>query len=208
MPKAKKEKFYAVHIGRNGPQVYNSWEEVYMNLACRSARTFNLFRSARKRYRDTLAQCIKVSTVAQKQRNGSQVSHSPTSTFVARSCANFSRSTSPARPISGPLIPEPLPPNIKPLLPAPKVPEGEPTVDGPISLSKEQAAVYEAVKGGESVFFTGSAGESCSAAGIVVLTEDVPQERESLFSYEKSLNIVEGATLGRSLSQRLQESLL
>ncbi|KAF8557357.1 hypothetical protein OG21DRAFT_305996 [Imleria badia] len=33
MPKAPRKKYYAVRVGREGPQIYNTWEECSANVS-------------------------------------------------------------------------------------------------------------------------------------------------------------------------------
>jgi len=37
MPKSKGMKYYAVRVGRGGPQIYNTWEEVRSQLSDRNS---------------------------------------------------------------------------------------------------------------------------------------------------------------------------
>ncbi|KAL4268423.1 ATP-dependent DNA helicase PIF1 [Pleurotus pulmonarius] len=143
MPKVK---FYAVKVGREGPKIYESWNDCKTNTAGFPGSTHKSFAS-RREAEDWLKIPVPYAQAAPKTLSGTHRFHPITAgrRHLGSMPPKATPSTSSA-PHEGDgfengadFIPlEPQTPNVK--------------------LSPEQAAVLNTVKNGKSIFFTGSAG--------------------------------------------------
>ncbi|KAI0336181.1 hypothetical protein GY45DRAFT_587773 [Cubamyces sp. BRFM 1775] len=184
-----KEKFYAVHNGRQGTQIYTTWEETKANVSRYSGAMHKSFRSLA----EARAWLLGVADAAVADAappysypgaSSSQASSSqeepPTqycTTQEAVSVKDEETEDVPMVPsqhtieIDGPAAPstQPIPPTAAAAddtgmnVDVPAAPELAPPQE--IRLSPEQQHVLDMVKQGKSVFFTGSAGELGGCAG-------------------------------------------
>ncbi|KAJ3801151.1 hypothetical protein GGU11DRAFT_276760 [Lentinula aff. detonsa] len=153
MPKASRKSYYAVCVGREGPKIYNSWEECKQNTSRYPGakhRGFLTYQDAQ----DWLASAV--SLTSNSSRKSSASSDSEVEIVSTRPMPqNTARSSVPAR--------EQMPPtpisddsDIE-IIDAPPLGEND-SAPTEIILSPEQKQVLKKVQRGENVFFTGSAG--------------------------------------------------
>ncbi|OCH92731.1 hypothetical protein OBBRIDRAFT_419513 [Obba rivulosa] len=139
-------KFYAVKLGRQGPQIYPSWEEAKKHVSGFPGAVHKSFTNRRKA-EEWLMSGTPVNERLETSMNSLKISTPITNTP--------SRDQSPQLQEDAPeivMVPEPA--NVTetaPLL-GTSPPQG-----APIILSPEQETVLRMVQRGQSVFFTGSA---------------------------------------------------
>lgn len=144
MPKVK---FYAVKVGREGPKIYESWNDCKANTAGFPGSTHKSFPS-RREAEDWLKVPVPYAQAAPKTLSGTQRFHPITAgrRHLGSIPPKATPSTSSAAPEEGESVD--FGADFIPL--EPQAPD--------VKLSPEQAAVLNKVKSGKSIFFTGSAG--------------------------------------------------
>ncbi|KAG9223170.1 hypothetical protein CCMSSC00406_0000141 [Pleurotus cornucopiae] len=144
MPKVK---FYAVKVGREGPKIYESWNDCKANTAGFPGSTHKSFPS-RREAEDWLKVPVPYAQAAPKTLSGTQRFHPITAgrRHLGSIPPRATPSTSSAAPDEGESVD--FGADVIPL--EPQTPD--------VKLSPEQAAVLNKVKSGKSIFFTGSAG--------------------------------------------------
>ncbi|KAF5336912.1 hypothetical protein D9611_003448 [Ephemerocybe angulata] len=175
MPKSKGPKFYAVLIGRGGPQVYTSWDEVsrYQGAVHKSFPTRKgaeewLGRHPQSKTRQTISIPREIIVVSDSDDDEppKQKKKKPEVIVID------SDSEDEPMPLVQPSPMNPVPPGkISTALAMSSMPPA--TAPPPVRpvLSPEQQAVLDKVIKGQSVFFTGSAGTGKS----VLLREIIEQ---------------------------------
>ncbi|CCM00349.1 uncharacterized protein FIBRA_02379 [Fibroporia radiculosa] len=139
MPKAK-NKFYAVRKGRQGPQIYVSWEETKTNVARYPGAVHKSFTSL-SQAQEWLAEALPTNTLA------GELSRATMEAMDVDSVPTQTRRVVKSTITSSGRVPTPAPALGNP-----------PNTENTVQLSPEQKAVLELVKEGKNVFFTGSAG--------------------------------------------------
>ncbi|TFK30736.1 hypothetical protein FA15DRAFT_27710 [Coprinopsis marcescibilis] len=129
MPKAKSQKFYAVLIGRDAPQIYDDWENCKDKVS---------------RYPGAVHKSFKTRKEAEAWLGEHNAQPQPLQSAFFQPHGN-------GKPA--------MKKNKKPSTSRPREDDEEVILDEPeVKLSPEQRDVLERVKAGKNVFFTGSAG--------------------------------------------------
>ncbi|EKM60760.1 uncharacterized protein PHACADRAFT_189886, partial [Phanerochaete carnosa HHB-10118-sp] len=161
MPKAGRKKYYAVRRGREGPKVYETWEECKLNVSRFPAPAYKSFGARAK-----AEAWIKVINASDPIVNSKPRQPTSGSKSHAKPQQPQSNAPAPVAPVQYPPIPQTG--DIRET-------ESDVPIEPTIKLSLEQQQVLNKVKAGESVFFTGSAGTGKS----VLLREIIKSCRES-----------------------------
>lgn len=136
IPKSSRRKYYAVHVGREGPKVYETWQECQANVSRWPGAMFKSFLS-RKAAEEWAAMPAGQPLPSVDTVDEGRASPSTPADFDS---TELSISFSPPSAVDHPQT-----------LPSPPPSQG-------IILSPEQKKVLAKVERGENVFFTGSAG--------------------------------------------------
>ncbi|GJE87828.1 ATP-dependent DNA helicase PIF1 [Phanerochaete sordida] len=173
MPKAARKKYYAVRRGREGPRIYDTWDECKANVTRfpdAAHKSFNARAAAEAWIKDGGYTLPPPSEHISSRSNASSMCGGDAAAVNSMSSIPAGGSNSTAQPK----------PSEQPTQAAPPAPQTSATLttgalSTSIRLSPEQQQVLNKVKAGESVFFTGSAGTGKS----VLLREIIRFCRES-----------------------------
>ncbi|KAL4244571.1 ATP-dependent DNA helicase PIF1 [Abortiporus biennis] len=194
MPKAAKAKCYAVRNGREGPKIYNTWEEAKINVArypgaihksfplsqIKEAETWvNLEPATQRTYTQARPISRNLSAASIASSNATSTTGSTSDTYEDAIDFEDELDSMPFQlsQDKNPHIvkPEPGPSRLPAVDAAPPVVNAPPPQD--IKLSKEQRDVLEMVKSGRNVFFTGSAGTGKSVLLREIIKHCLEQKR-------------------------------
>ncbi|TFY61108.1 hypothetical protein EVG20_g7185 [Dentipellis fragilis] len=159
MPKAPRKKYYAVKIGREGPRIYETWDEVSRHPGA-IHKSFTSRIAAEQWLAPALSR-LGSSSQETGDSNDPELTSQDGESVYEDACQSLTGTPGPSSQpmeVSESNVPKDtvLPTaSLEPPATADPVPEPEPEE---IVLSSEQKAILELVKSGRNVFFTGSAG--------------------------------------------------
>ncbi|KAA1468462.1 hypothetical protein DENSPDRAFT_466766 [Dentipellis sp. KUC8613] len=159
MPKAPRKKYYAVKIGREGPRIYETWDECRENVSRHPGAIHKSFTSkiAAEQWLAPALSRLGSSSQETDDSNAAELTSQDGESIYEDACQSLTGTPGPSSQpmdVSDSSVPkDAVLPTASLEPPATADPEPEEIV-----LSSEQKAILELVKSGKNVFFTGSAG--------------------------------------------------